>query len=138
MISKIVKFFDRLEDVLREGLSLYPILYALVGGFSTVLLWRSVWHTADILMESGNSFFAWFFYEPNQIWINTIFLLMIGLFVSIFVGPHVLISGLRKERSIEEKVVRTEKEEEITLTHVILEIRKLQKQVEDLNSKIAK
>lgn len=137
-MKKIVKFFDRLEDVLREGLSLYPILYALVGGFSTILLWRAVWHTADILKNTGNDFLTWFFYEPNQIWINTILLLMIGLFVSIFVGPHVLISGLRKERKIEEKVVEAEKTEEVTLSHVRDEIKKLEKQVEEINSKLSK
>ena len=45
--KKIIKFFDKLEDVIRGHLSRFPILYGMLAGIGIVLFWRGVWHTAD-------------------------------------------------------------------------------------------
>ena len=81
MIKSIIKFFDRLEDHVRMRLSHRSIAYAFIGGLATVLFWRGVWHTGDILMRLGGVW-GWIFYEPITIVWTGIILLMTGLFVS--------------------------------------------------------
>jgi hypothetical protein len=93
MFISIAKFFDKLEDKVRTRLSHRSIIYALIGGASTILFWRGVWHTGDILMEKGG-FWGWFLYEPVTIIWTSIILLMTGLFVSNFIGERIVISGL--------------------------------------------
>lgn len=101
-MQKIVRFFDKMEDHIRAALSLHPVLYALIGGTAIVLFWRGVWMIADT--------FA-FLTGPVSIAISIVVLLSTGLFVSFFVGDTIIISGLRKEKRLDEKIaseVRTE------------------------------
>lgn len=97
MFKIFAKFFDKLEDKVRARLSHRSIIYALIGGLCTVLFWRGVWHTSDILMDKGG-FWGWFLYEPVTIIWTSIILLMTGLFVSNFIGERIVISGLKKRR----------------------------------------
>ena len=124
---KFFKNFDRLEDYTRENLAHRPLLYAFFGGVTVVLFWRGVWETADIIASSGSVFFKWFFYGPHQIVISTILLTLMGLMVSIFVGDKLIISGLRREKKVEDRTEEIVEEEVITLKHLRDEIRSIKK-----------
>ncbi|MFA6463666.1 MAG: hypothetical protein WCV55_01520 [Candidatus Paceibacterota bacterium] len=129
MAHKIIKFFDKLEDRVRGYLSHFPIIYSLIGGIAVVLFWRGVWHTADIIMQYGFSsiipiakniletkgFISFIFFEPVNLVLSTIVLLVIGLFVSFFIGDRIILSGIRNEKKLAEKT-----EEEIALEENIL------------------
>ncbi len=129
LYKKIVLFFDKLEDTVREHLSRYPILYTFVGGVAIVLFWRGVWHTADILQAQGG-LLAWFFYEPNNLIITTIVLLMSGLFVSYFIGDTILMSGLRREKKTTERTEKEVEEEETELKGIRTTIKEMKKEVD--------
>jgi hypothetical protein len=128
------RFFDKLEDSTRQHLSRYPIVYSLIGGVGVVLFWRSIWETADLLSKI-HPLLTWFFYPPFQIAISTLGLLLVGLFVSIFIGDKIIISGIRREKKIEERTEELVKEEAITLKHVRDEIRSLHSEIVTLNER---
>ena len=110
-MHKIFKFFDKLEDRVRGYLSHFPIIYSLIGGLAIVLFWRGVWHTADFVMQYGfysiwpmalyiyntKGIVSLIFFEPINLILSIIVLLMIGLFVSFFIGDQIIISGIRKK-----------------------------------------
>lgn len=128
----MIKFFDKLEDHIREHLSIYPITYSIIGGVGVVLFWRGVWETADILMKI-NPVFGWFFYAPIQVIISTLILLLTGLMVSTFIGDRIILSGLRHEKKMEEKTEEIVKEEAITLINIRNEIRTLKEEIKKLS-----
>ncbi len=100
--NKIYPFFDTLEDKVRSWLSRRPKLYSFIAGIAIVLLWRAIWHMADILEANGG--FIGFIFTPQVTFItSTIVLLASGLFVSFFVGDAIIISGLRKEKKFADK-----------------------------------
>ena len=102
-MKKTVDFFDRVEDHIRGSLSKYPIHYAIIGGIGIVLFWRGVWHLADEINLSSLA----------SVIIGTIILLLAGLFTSMFIGDHIIISGLKHEKKvtdITEKEVESEKD----------------------------
>ena len=120
MYKAIANYFDKLEDKVRIKLSHRSIAYAFIGGLGTVVFWRGVWHTADILMKKGG-FLGWFFYEPTTVVWSSIILLMTGLFVSIFIGERIIISGLKNEKKATDKtevavVLEQTEERRLTLT----------------------
>lgn len=118
MTDKISKFFDRLEDRVRGGLSHYPITYAIIGGVGIVLFWRGVWHTADQ--------FA-FMTGPVSTLIGVIILLMTGLFVSFFIGDNIMIAGLKREKKLAERTeleIETEKDELDEMYEIITKIKR--------------
>jgi len=116
MFKFIYRFFDKLEDHVRGWLSHYPILYAIVGGTGIVLFWRGVWHTMDYLMalisvrslgltSIDQSLGAWWD-GPLSLVLGIVVLLLIGLFVSSFIGNEIIMSGLRGEKKISERTER--------------------------------
>lgn len=125
IIEKIARFFDRLEDRIRSFLSHIPILYAFIGGVGIVLFWRGVWHTADyLLVQSG----PWWD-GPLSLFISIIILLMVGLFVSAFIGDSLILSGLKKDKKLVEKTeMEVETEEDV--------LRSIQDQVEEIESHV--
>lgn len=127
----MIKFFDKLEDAIREHLSRYPITYSIIGGVGVVLFWRGVWETADILMRIHPAL-SWFFYAPIQVIISTLVLLLTGLMVSTFIGDRIILSGLHHEKKMEEKTEEIIKEEAITLAHIRNEIRELKEEIKKL------
>ena len=137
MFISIVKFFDRLEDRVRARLSHRSIIYALIGGASTVLFWRGIWHTGDILMEKGG-FWGWFLYEPITIIWTSIILLMTGLFVSNFIGERIVISGLKKEKKVTDKTEGEIQEEEDKIKTLEKKLDKIVKDVEDIKNAVSK
>jgi mannitol-specific phosphotransferase system IIBC component len=133
LYRKIVNFFDKLEDVVREHLSRYPIVYTIIGGVAIVLFWRGVWHTADILQDQGG-ILEWIFYEPNNLLITTIILLVTGLFVSYFIGDTILMSGLRKQKKTTERTEKEVAEEETELKSVRTAIKEIKREVDEIKT----
>ena len=129
MLQKIDKFFDRLEDKVRGHLSHYPIVYAFIGGVGVILFWRGVWHTADL--------FA-FMTGPVSTIIGVALLLLVGLFVSFFIGDSIIITGIKSEKKLAEKTeleVETEKEE---LDEVRETVREVEHEVEEIKKMLDK
>jgi len=101
-MKKIFSFFDSLEDKIRAAFSRNPIIYALVGGVAVVLFWRGVWMVADTIP---------FLTGPVSILISLLILLATGLFVSFFIGDNIIISGLKKEKRLDETIASEVKTE---------------------------
>lgn len=95
MDKHLFRFFDRLEDTIRIALSRRPIVYAFVGGTAIVLFWRGVWMVADTIP---------FLTGPISIFLSVVVLLGVGLFVSFFIGDNIIISGIKKEKKLDEKI----------------------------------
>jgi hypothetical protein len=127
----MMRFFDKLEDKIRAFLSNYPIPYAIIGGVAIVLFWRGVWETADMLMMS-HPVLGWIFFGPVQIVLSVLILMAIGLMVSAFIGHRILLSGIRREKKIEEQADVLLKKEVVTLEILREEIRALRKEIDRL------
>lgn len=136
-MKKITHFFDKLEDRIRGRLSLYPIIYAFIGGIGVVLFWRGVWHTADMLMQQGG-IWETIFYEPFTVIWTTIGMLLTGLFVSFFIGERIVISGLRHDKKVFEKTALEVAEEEGEIAGAISHIKAIEKELAELTAKISK
>ncbi len=108
-MKKIFHYFDKLEDNIRAALSKHNIVYAFIGGVAIVLFWRGVWHTADAIP---------FLTGPISILISVTVLLSTGLFVSFFIGDKIIISGLKKEKRLDEKVASEVKTELDVLNNI--------------------
>lgn len=133
-MKQVLNFFDKLENFTREHLSRYPLTYAIFGGIFVVLFWRGVWETADMLSFRG-PLYALFFFPPIQVIFSMLALMMTGLMVSVFVGDRIILSGLRREKKLEERTEELVKEEVVKLIHIRDEIRLLKKEIEDLKNK---
>ena len=131
LIKKIITYFDKLEDKVRGHLSRYPILYTFIGGVAIVLFWRGVWHTADILQQKGG-LLGFIFYEPVNLGITVVILLMTGLFVSYFIGDAILLSGLKRQKKVTDKTEKEIQEEESELSSIRNTIRELKKEVDEI------
>jgi len=135
MFKAIVNYFDKLEDKVRTRLSHRSIIYAFIGGMGTILLWRGIWHTADILMFKGG-FWGWFFYEPISLIWTSILLLMTGLFVSNLIGERVIISGLKKEKKVTDRTqVEIDKEED-EIKNMKAKIIQISKDISDIKKTV--
>jgi hypothetical protein len=130
---RVNNFFDRLEDKVRMRLSHRSILYAFIGGIATVLFWRGVWHTGDILMREGG-FLGWFFYEPTTVVWTSIILLITGLFVSVFIGERIIISGLKNEKKVSDKTELEVDKEEDEIRDMESKITKISKDIEEIKN----
>ncbi len=136
-MTKLLKFFDKLEDRVREHLSTTPILYAVIGGVAVVLFWRGVWHTADIF-ESQGGWQAVVFSPGVSLIISVLLLLVTGLFVSFFIGDRIILSGLKHEKKVEEKTEAEVREEEAIIVSVNAKLNRLQKELEEIKSIVKK
>ena len=119
-MKRILNFFDKLEDGIRASLSRRPIVYAFVGGTAIVLFWRGVWMVADTIP---------FLTGPVSIFVSVAILLAMGLFVSFFIGDNIIISGLKKEKKLDEKIASEVKTELDILNDI-------QKRLEDIEREI--
>lgn len=114
---KLIKIFDKLEDKIRANLSRHPVVYALLGSIGIILLWRGVWMIADSLGISGLA----------SAIIGVAILMLIGLFVSFFIGDQILISGIKEEKRIDEKTEEEIREEEVKLRHIKSDLEEIKK-----------
>lgn len=115
IFKKIYNFFDKLEDKIRARLTHLPIIYAFIGSVGIVLIWRGIWVIADEMYMPG--------------WVSLALgvgiTLSTGLFVSFFIGDGIIISGLNKDKRIDEKTeIEIKKEEGI--------LEEIQKDLEEL------
>lgn len=131
MIKKIINFFDKFEDHVRESLSKKPILYTFIGGIAIVLFWRGVWHTADMLAAQGG-LIGFIFYEPVNLILVIIVLLATGLFVSYFIGDTILLSGLKHQKKTTDKTEKETKEEEEQILGLQTTIKEMKKEVDEI------
>ncbi len=132
-MKPIIKYFDRLEDKIRDKLSHRSIFYALIGGVTFVLFWRGVWHTADILQQRGGVW-GYIFYEPNTIVWTTIIMLITGLFVSLFIGDRIILSGLKHEKKVDEKTEEEIIQEESEIKQLVKSLSSVQKDIEEIKN----
>ena len=130
-MKKWVKFFDKLEDVTRQGLSRFPIFYALIGGVFVVLFWRGVWHTADLVEMSGG-FWADVFSGPLSTLISTSVLLLTGLLVSVFIGDRIILSGLKHEKKLAEKTEADVQQEESMIIQITAHLDRIEKELAEV------
>lgn len=126
MLKKLIRFFDRLEDKTRGKLSHIPFLYAFLGGVGVVLFWRGVWHTADDL-NLGSII---------SLVIGSVILLITGVFVSVFVGNRLIISGLKGEKTLVEKTSEEIVAEETQIEQLQKTLNRVEKKIEKLESEI--
>lgn len=119
---KICKFFDKLEDKIRKKLSRYPIFYALIGSIGIILLWRGIWMIADDFGLNG---------LISSI-LGIVILLLIGLFVSFFVGSEIIVSGIKAEKRIDQKTEEEIKKETSSLKYIKEKLNSINKQLNKL------
>lgn len=121
----IIKFFDKLEDRVRQRLSHSPIIYTAITGVGAVLFFRGVWQLADqseLLTDySWSSFLTTF--------LGFTILIITGTFVSYFANEKAIISGLKREKKIIEKTENEIIEEAVTLKEVKQELEEIKKQI---------
>lgn len=136
--KKVFHFFDRFEDKIRGKLSKKPIIYSLVGGIAVVLFWRGIWHTGDLL-ESKGGVWKIFFSGPGSIIVGLALLLALGLFVSVFVGDQIIMSGIKSEKKLVDKTQDEIKTEDASIEHIgelLLELKGEVDAIESMQEKI--
>ncbi|MBU6231917.1 hypothetical protein KGP36_04600 [Patescibacteria group bacterium] len=133
MIKKVLHFFDKFEDVIREHLSHYPIIYTFIGATAIVLFWRAVWKIADDLTARGG-WIGWIFYEPVNLVIVVCVLLATGLFVSYFIGDTILISGLKHEKKTTEKTAKEVKEDELAISQLRHNVSVMKEEIDEIRN----
>ncbi len=119
LFKKIYSFFDKVENKVRNILSHHPIFYALLGSIATVSIWRGIWEMSDrINLDPAISLFG-----------GILLSIITGLFVSFFIGENIIISGMKKEKRLDEKT-----EEEIKKEATVLD--DIKKDIEYIKSKL--
>ena len=126
-MKRIIIFFDKLEDGIRAALSRRPIVYAFVGGTAIVLFWRGVWMVADTIP---------FLTGPISILVSVATLLAMGLFVSFFIGDNIIISGLKKEKRLDEKIASEVKTELNILNDIQKRLDDIEKELKTLREEM--
>jgi uncharacterized protein YneF (UPF0154 family) len=122
LINEVVKVYNRFEIKLRHKLSHWPILYAFIGSIGVILIWRGVWMIADDIGMSGFVSMA----------LGVLISIITGLFVSFFVGDKIIISGIKKEKRIDEKTESEIKKEEISLSEIKKDLREIKDDIEKI------
>ena len=125
ILNAIHKVLDYIEDEARIKLVHHPLVYAFIGSVGIVSIWRGIWHISDDWGVSG--------------WVSLIFGILItvltGLFVSFFIGENIIISGLNKEKRIDEKTeeeIHAEREEIHKERTSLVEIQKDIKEIKEI------
>jgi len=126
MIKKIRESLNRLEDKIRRKLSRYPIVYAFIVGTGIVLFWRGIWHTADDVTLGG----------ITSLIIGTVVLILVGGFVSEFIGKQLIISGIVGEKKLTEKEGGEIKEEKSEIETEETQLRNLQNTLNRVEKKM--
>lgn len=122
LINEVVKVYNRFEIKLRHKLSHWPILYAFIGSIGVILIWRGVWMIADDIGMSGFVSMA----------LGVFISIITGLLVSFFVGDKIIISGIKKEKRIDEKTESEIKKEEVSLSEIKKDLREIKEDIEEI------
>ncbi len=125
-----MQFFDKIEDHTRGALAHHPLTYSVIGGTGVVLFWRGIWHTADHL-QANTLVGSYLFSDLGSVLLGLFILLITGLFVSVFIGDSIIISGMRGSKKIIEKTEseielegQTEKRLLVSIAQEISDIKK--------------
>ena len=118
----IVKFFDRLEDIIRSWLSRRPILYGLIAGIGAVLFFRGIWMLFDEMKVGSIASIA----------LSLIILLASGVFVSHFVGDQLVLSGLKKGKKIIDKTEDEVRAELATLRDIKEDLKEIKEDIREI------
>lgn len=115
ILNAIHKVLDEVEDKARIKLVHHPLIYAFIGSVGIVSIWRGIWHISDDWGVSS--------------WTSLIFgmgiTILTGLFVSFFIGENIIISGLNKEKRLDEKTEEEIHKERTALDEVKKEIKEI-------------
>lgn len=131
MIKRTIKFFDRLEDKIRGYLSKHLLAYSFIGGFSIVVFWRGVWEVFDSF-----EIFDDFSGGMISIAISSTVMLLTGLFVSFFVGDRIILSGLKRERKLEEKTFEELEKEGDAFKSTVEKLDRIEKKIIEIEKKL--
>ena len=134
LYNAIFYIFDKMEDHIRARLARHPFIYTFIGGTGVVLFWRGTWHTADILQHS--SILGGVIFSPiGSIILGVTILLSTGLFVSIFIGDSIIMSGIKHDKKIIEKTIEDVDAEKTDIEKVLTALIEMQKELELLEHK---
>ena len=133
-IDSVYYLFDKMEDHIRSRLSHHPFIYTFIGGAGVVLFWRGVWHIADIL-ESSSPIGGYVFSPLGSVVLSVIILLSTGLFVSVFIGDSIIMSGIKHDKKIIEKTIEDVDSEKSDIEKVLLALVEMKKELEILEHK---
>lgn len=137
LFHSIDYLFDKMEDRIRARLSRHPFIYTFIGGIGVVLFWRGVWHTADIL-EHSSPLLGHIFSPLGCIVLSVVILLSTGLFVSVFIGDSIIMSGIRQDKKIIEKTIADVDAEKADIEKVLTAIVEMKSELEVLEHKARK
>jgi hypothetical protein len=130
-MRKIIKFFDKLEDHVREFLSKYPVVYSLIGATAIVIFWDGITRimdSMDIFDGLGGGLLA--------VLISVVVLLMTGLLVSFFVGDSIILSGRKHDKKITEKTMEEVEIENKEMVSALQKIDRMEKNLEEIKEKL--
>lgn len=134
LFHSIDYLFDKAEDHIRARLSRHPFVYTFIGGSGVVLFWRGVWHFADFL-EQGSPLGSIIFSPLGCIVLAVIILLSTGLFVSVFIGDSIIMSGIKHDKKIIEKTLADEEVEKADIEKVLTVLVDMKRELEVLEHK---
>jgi uncharacterized protein YneF (UPF0154 family) len=115
ILNAIHKVLDEVEDKARIKLVHHPLVYAFIGSVGIVSIWRGIWHISD---DWGVS--SW-----GSLIFGILITVLTGLFVSFFIGENIIISGLNKEKRIDEKTEEEIHKERTTITEMQKDIKEI-------------
>ncbi len=133
--SFVFNFFDKLEDHVRGALSLHVLIYAFIGGTGLVLFWRGVWHVADVL-ESLDGITMLIFSPMGSLILGSTILLSTGLFVSVFVGDSIIMSGIKKDKKVIDRTISEVESEKSEVEQTLALLLEVKREVERLEKKL--
>lgn len=135
LIDSIYYLFDKMEDHIRARLSRHPFIYTFIGGAGVVLFWRGVWHTADAFQSLGG--FPGILFSPiGSIVVGVTVLLSTGLFVSIFVGDSIIMSGIKHDKKIIERAIEDVELEKSDIEKMLDLVVEMKQEIEVLEKKV--
>jgi len=117
ILNIIHRVFDKFEDSARIKLVHHPLVYAFIGSVGIVSIWRGIWHISDDLGISSLS----------SLIFGLFITILTGLFVSFFIGENIIISGLNKEKRIDEKTEEEIHKERTALDEIKKDIDEIKK-----------
>lgn len=121
-IKSFIEFVNHMKRKVRHQLSHWPVLYAFIGSIGVVLIWRGVWMIADSMEMSG---FV-------SLLLGVFISISAGLFVSFFVGDSIIISGIKREKRIDEKTESEIKKEEVSLSEIKKDLKEIKEDIEEI------
>lgn len=133
----------------REKITIYlshrPKLYALIVGIGIVLFWRGVWHSTDLLHTHFNFYqnystigapYSSWWDGPLSLAVGIVILYFTGAFISSFIGNELILTGLRKEKRLEEKTESEIKSEAQSVSEIRSGLKNVEEKIEELEKEI--